>query len=83
MRKFKEGNSEKTLEQHEVEKHKDFDHLITNYQQVIDSVHKKPLYKSKKGFLLILLVILVVTAIVISANEKKNTHGKDKIETKK
>lgn len=83
MRKFKEGNSEKKLDRQEVEKHKNFDRLITNYQQVIDSVHKKPLYKSKKGFLLILLIILIVIVIVISNSEMEKTPSKNKIETDK
>lgn len=79
MRKYKEGNSEEPLDEKTVEKYKDFGHLITNYQEVLDSVHKKPLYKSKKGFLLILLVILIITAIVISQDEgnKKDDDKKE------
>ena len=80
MRKFKEGNSEKPLDEKRVEKHKDFDHLITNYQEVINHVHKKPLYKSKKGFLIILLIILVLTAITIAIDEAEKNHSKGKVE---
>lgn len=70
MRKFKVEDKENKIDPQKAEQHKDFDNLITNYRQVLDSVHKKPLYKSKKGFLFILLVILVITAIVISQGEK-------------
>jgi len=83
MRKFKEGNTEEPLSEKSINKHKDFDHLITNYQQVLDNVHKKPLYKSKKGFLLILLIILVITAIVISQDEKNNAPPIEKTHTQK
>lgn len=77
MRKFKIDDNKKPIDKKSAETHKDFDRLVTNYQQVLDSVHKQPLYKSKKGFLLILLVILVLTAIVISQNEKDESDRKN------
>ncbi len=69
MRKFKEGNTAQSIDEKKIEKHKDFDQVLTNYNKIINDVHKKPLYRSRKGFLLILLIVLIISAIVISTHE--------------
>lgn len=77
MRKFVENKeaAKKDISSEEISKYKDFGSLMTNYQSTINEVHKKPLYKSKKGFLIILLIVLTVILIVQSQSEKKNEES--------
>ena len=77
MRKFVENTKgeEPEITKEEISKYKDFGKLMTNYQSALDHIHKKPLYKSRKGFLLILLIVLIV--ILISQSQKSNSDPQE------
>lgn len=48
----------------EIDKHKDFNKLLYNYQKATQPIYKTPLYKSKKVFLVVLLIGLIIYLIV-------------------
>jgi len=44
----------------EMNKYKDFGKLKHNYEKMTDPIYKRPIYRYRKGFLIILLVLLVL-----------------------
>lgn len=68
----KEGRKELTDE--EIAKYRDPKKLLYNYQKAASQLHKKPLYKDPKSF--IVLILIVALAIFIAeAVEKDRTKG--------
>jgi hypothetical protein len=61
------------LSDEQIEKHKNFNKLIHEYQNAIKPLYKTPLYKNKNVFLVVLLILLVLFIIVESVltDEKK------------
>jgi hypothetical protein len=47
-----------------VNKHKDFNKLMYNYQSATKPLYKTPLYKNKNVFIIILLILLVMFVLV-------------------
>lgn len=71
MRKFRLKNREsEELSDQEIAKFKDFDRVVTNYDKALASIHKKPLYKQPRTF--IILVIIVLMAYLISEATKES-----------
>jgi hypothetical protein len=59
------------LSDEQINKHKDFNKLMYNYQQGTTPLYKTPLYKNKKVFIIILLILLV-TFVVVEIIEKES-----------
>jgi hypothetical protein len=55
-----------------INKHKDFNKLMHNYQLATKPLHKTPLYKNKyrRVFIIILLVLLVMFLIIESMDKE-------------
>lgn len=69
MRKYKLSNKEQEkVSDEEASKYKDFGKVVTNYNQALDRLHKKPLYKDPKAFLF-LVVLALITVLVVESNE--------------
>jgi hypothetical protein len=56
---FNDAPSEK-----EMSKYKDFGKLKYNYERMTRPIYKRPIYRYRKGFLIILLVLLVLWLIM-------------------
>ena len=52
------------LADEQINKHKDFNGLIYNYQTATKPLYKTPLYKNKRVFIVILIILLVMFVIV-------------------
>lgn len=64
MRKFRLRNKEEEeLSDKDIAQYRDFDHVVTNYDKALDSIHKKPLYKQPKAFLILLVILLIVYVV--------------------
>lgn len=48
----------------EMSRYKDFGKLTHNYQRMTEPLYKRPIYRYRKGFLIILLVLLVLWLII-------------------
>lgn len=48
----------------EIMKYQDFGQLTTNYQDALNRMHKKPLYKDPKAFLGLVLVIIILYLVL-------------------
>lgn len=69
MRKFKFNRGKKEeLKEEDISKYKDFGAFRTNYNEALKGVHRRPLYKNPKTFLMLLLIALV--AWVVSQEEE-------------
>lgn len=56
-----------------IEKHKNFKKLKANYDDAVKPLYKKPLYKDKRTFLVILIIFLLAYIISeITEKEKKD-----------
>ena len=64
----KEGRTE--LTDTEITKYRDPKKLLYNYQKAKNLLHKKPLYKDPKSF--IVLILIVALAIFIAETAEKN-----------
>jgi len=64
----KEGRKE--LTDTEITKYRDPKKLLYNYQKAKNLLHKKPLYKDPKSF--IVLILIVALAIFIAETAEKN-----------
>ncbi|MCX6296658.1 MAG: hypothetical protein NTX97_11445 [Bacteroidetes bacterium] len=64
MSKLKFNIDKPDLQDEQINKHKDFNKLIYNYQSATKPLYKTPLYKNKKVFIVILLILLVMYVIV-------------------
>ncbi|MEW6467364.1 MAG: hypothetical protein AB1458_00480 [Bacteroidota bacterium] len=79
MARLKTGR--KTLSDDQIRKHKDFRKLRANYDEAVRPLYKKPLYRDKRAFL-VLLIILLLTYIIseITSREEKEMQEKNKTE---
>lgn len=50
--------------QEEMSKYKDFGKLTHNYQRMTKPLYKRPLFRYRKGFLMILLILLLLCLII-------------------
>ena len=62
------------LSDEQIEKHKNFNKLMHEYQTATTPLYKTPLYKNKKVFLAVLL-ILVILFLVIESIEKQEKNN--------
>ena len=76
--KFKTGNV--TLSDGQINKHKNFNKLMHEYQRGTTPLYKTPIYKNKKVFLVVLLILLVIF-LIVEAIEKEEKE-KDAIPSK-
>ena len=62
MREYKieQELPEDELTDDEIMKYKDFGQLTANYEDVLNRLHKKPLYKDPKAFLGLVLFVIIV-----------------------
>lgn len=52
------------LPDEKINKHKDFNKLMYNYQSATKPLYKTPLYKNKKVFVVVLIILLIMFFIV-------------------
>lgn len=62
-RAFKIDDNPNKPDKKQVEKSKDFGKLISNYENTLNNLHKKPLYRNPKAFLIIVLILVVLMLI--------------------
>ncbi len=48
----------------EMSKYKDFGKLKHNYEKMTEPVYKRPIYRYRKGFLMILLILIILYLIL-------------------
>ncbi len=68
-----EDDVQDDLRDEDIMKYKDFGQLTTNYQEVINRVHKKPLYKDPKAFITLVLAIIILYLVLEAVNEDSST----------
>jgi hypothetical protein len=59
-----EDDAQDELLDEDISKYKDFGKLTTNYQEVINRIHKKPLYKDPKVLITLVLAIIVLWLVL-------------------
>lgn len=79
MRKYKVNREQpvKMPSKEAIEKYKNFSRLTHEYDNFVKRP-KKPLYKDKKMFLIILLIGLVAILVAQAMQEEEDTQEKDK-----
>jgi hypothetical protein len=61
----------------QINKNKDFNKLMYNYQSATKPLYKTPLYKNKKVFVIILLILLVMFIVIeIMEGEQQEVESK-------
>lgn len=77
MTKYKINKNKPSPSEESINKHKDFNKLLNNYNNVYS--YKKattPLYKNKKFLIFVISVAVVFLAIVLEGNEENNNNEK-------
>jgi hypothetical protein len=64
-----EDDVQDDLRDEDIMKYKDFGQLTTNYQDVINRIHKKPLYKDPKAFITLVLAIIILYLVIEAMRE--------------
>jgi hypothetical protein len=83
MDKFKINREKINIPEGAIERNKNFKKLKANYDDAVKPLYKKPLYKDKKAFLVILIILLL--AYIISevtdaeSTEKNKNNGQDSV----
>ncbi len=62
--KEKKGSFNDVPSDEEMNKYKDFGKLTHNYQRMTEPLYKRPIYRYRKGFLIILLVLIILWLIL-------------------
>lgn len=60
----KDGSFNDVPSDEEMNKYKDFGKLTHNYERMTNPLYKRPIYRYRKGFLMILLVLLLLWLIL-------------------
>lgn len=79
MREYKLNKDKKettTPTDEVINKHKNFDNLRAQYQDIVKPP-KQPLYKNRKLFLLLLLIAVVAWVVAIAIDEEKENEEKE------
>ncbi len=76
MSKYKFHIDPKEPSEEQVNRHKDFSKLVYSYQKMTRPLYKKPLYKNKRAFLVLLLILLLVYLAIEFAEHERS--GQDK-----
>lgn len=64
MRKFKRHKGEKEqLSEEEISRYKDFARFRANYDDAVQGIHKKPLYRNPRMFLMLVIILLIAWII--------------------
>ena len=71
------------LPDEKINKHKDFNKLMYNYQSATKPLYKTPLYKNRKVFIIILLILLVMFVIVELLEKEEGVNAPPKKEQTK
>jgi len=79
--KFKTDN--KQLSDEQIDKHKNFNKLMHEYQAATKPLYKTPLYKNKKVFLVVLLILLIIFVIIETIQTEENNTAIQNTEQKK
>ncbi len=59
----------------EIARYRDPKRLLYNYQRARTMLHRKPLYKDPKAFLVLLLIVLVTILVVEARKEQPRPSG--------
>ncbi|MFN6944596.1 MAG: energy transducer TonB, partial [Cytophagaceae bacterium] len=76
MKKYKINRNKPTPGDEAIDKHKDFNKLLNDYQKVYD--YKKatrPLYKDKRFLMFIISIAIVLLAIFLDGREEEEANG--------
>ena len=71
------------LPDEQINKHKDFNKLMYNYQSATKPLYKTPLYKNRRVFIIILLILLVMFVIVEVLEKEEGVNTPVKQDQKK
>ena len=71
------------LPDEQINKHKDFNSLMYNYQSATKPLYKTPLYKNRRVFIVILLILLVMFVIVEILDKEEKEKAPDNQEQTK
>jgi hypothetical protein len=75
--KYRFKIDEKKLSAEKIDKHKDFKRLRANYDEAVKPLYKRPLYKDKKAFIVILIIALL--AYLLSEAYKEDEQEQKKV----
>ena len=82
MKKYKSNNKPATNPRDEdIRKYKDFGKLQHNYEQALNKLHKKPLYKQPKTFFILALILLTAWLVSNEIADKKPEKTKQEERT--
>lgn len=73
MRKFKLGEEPAPPSDEEVKRYGDFGKVVGRHNKLLHDLHRKPLYRDKRLFLVVLIIGLI-TYLVWEAAEKDHQH---------
>jgi hypothetical protein len=73
--KFNIDNKEPAADK--IDKYRDFKKLKANYDESVKPLYKKPLYRDKKAFLVVLIIALLTYILVEVFGEDKKEDKKD------
>ena len=73
MRKFEAGKNQDNPSKEEIDQHRDFGQVLTNYEETLSRLHKKPLYKDPRAFL-VLVVFLLLLYLLLKAGTPEAHH---------
>jgi len=65
------GAPDKKWTDEEVFKYKDYGKLTANYEEHLQRIHKKPLYKDPKALIALILIVVVAFLVFKSVQEEK------------
>ena len=76
MRKFKlDHTPPETPPQEDLSKYKDFGKVVTGYQKLAHDIHRKPLYKDRRLFLLVVIALLLLYLIFEAERTEKQENA--------
>jgi hypothetical protein len=71
------------LSDEQIDKHKNFNKLMHEYQAATKPLFKTPLYKNKKVFLVVLIVLLLIFIVIEAIQKEENNSPSQNIEQNK
>jgi hypothetical protein len=71
--KYKFNINKKEPPADQIDRHKDFKRLRANYDEAVKPLYKRPLYRDRKAFIVILIIALLTYILVeVFAEEEKD-----------
>jgi hypothetical protein len=75
--KYKFNINKKEPPADRIDRHKDFKKLKANYDEAVKPLYKKPLYRDKRAFIVILIIALLTYVLVEIFSEERKEEKKE------